>query len=419
MRHIIFIVCILALLIGCNSESIKEIKYTKNILNETLPLPIVNKYSGTYKSSIFVYGGVKTTRPVYVHYTLDGSEPVKLKSAWLGGGITISKSCTLKIKGFVSNTNECSPTLTLNYVIGTSFTPEIFTYQNILYKGRTNIGTGDCTYNTFDTLTISEPKVSNFECEGYFTLKGNYSGTGFARYMCVTVFKENTLYDDNYYIEGLNFEKRIWLRYGAGNYIVKIYPAPIHDYTDFTKDPEYITSPQSAYPTHWFNIKNNRNEDGIFKYPSYAVQSDESIIKERAISVLTKANKLNSTTKSKSLYLMFYVLDTLTYDYQSAISINFRKQQDALYCMNTGNAVCEGYSNLYGALLRSIGIKAKVVRNKTHAWNEVQDENGSWFLVDCTYNDTNITGCYSQTKFWLSDLTANGENIKTDDRICK
>lgn len=213
-------------------------------------------------------------------------------------------------------------------------------------------------------------------------------------------------------------KKRIWLRYGTGNYTVKIYPAPIHDYTDYTKDPEYITSVQT-YVTHWFNVKNNRDENGVFKYPSYAVQSDESIIKEKAISVLTKAGKLNDTVKIKSLYLMFYVVDTLTYDHQSTISTRWRKPQDALYCMNTGNAVCEGYSNLYGALLRSIGIKTKIVCSKTHAWNEVQDENGDWYLVDCTYNDTGYTGTYSQTKFWLSDLTANGENIKTDDRIYK
>ena len=237
--------------------------------------------------------------------------------------------------------------------------------------------------------------------------------------MCVIVTKDNTINADSYFIEGLNFEKRIWLRYGMGKYTVKIYPAPIHNYTDYTKDPEYTTSPQPAYVTHLFNINNTRNEDGVFKYPSYAVQSDESIIKEKAVSILTKSNKLNESIRVKSLYLMFYVLDTLTYDYQSAIGGKFRKPQDALYCMNTGNAVCEGYANLYGALLRSIGIKAKVVRSKTHAWNEVQDENGNWLLVDCTYNDTGYNGIYSQTKFWLSDLTANGENIKTDDREYK
>lgn len=208
MKNII-ILFMLLILFGCNTEKEENnlIKINREVI-ETLPMPIVNKYSGTYKSSIFVYGGVKTTRPIYVHYTLDGTEPVKLKSPWLGGGITISKSCTLKIKGFVSNTDECSPTLTLNYVIGDSFTPETFTYQNILYKSRTNIGSGDCIYNTFETLNISEPKVSNFECEGYFNLKGTYTGTGFARYMCVIVTKESTLERDVYYIEGLNFEKK-------------------------------------------------------------------------------------------------------------------------------------------------------------------------------------------------------------------
>lgn len=406
---------------GCNIEKENELNITSknNRVIESLPMPIVNKYGGTYKSPIFVYGGVKSTRSIYVHYTLDGTEPVKLKSAWLGGGITISKSCTLKIKGFVSNTDECSPTLTLNYVIGDSFTPETFTYQNILYKGRTNIGTGDCVYNTFESLIISEPKVSNFECEGYFNLKGVYNGIDSSKYMYVYISKNNTSCSEHYFIEGTNFEKRIWLRYGTGDYTIKIYPAPITYYTDYTKDPEYITNPQSSYITHIFYVKNNKEIDGIFKFPSYGVQSDNDTIKNKAIEILNKNNKLNGTIKQKSLYLMFYVLDTLTYDYQSTISANFRKPQNALYCMNTGNAVCEGYSNLYGALLRSVGIKAKIVRSKTHAWNEVQDENGNWFLVDCTYNDTGYAGIYSQTKFWLSDLTANGENIKTDDREYK
>ena len=168
MKKIILLLLLCFLFTSCKNEVFQEVKYTKDIANETLPIPIVNKYSGTYKSPIFVYGGVKTTRQVYVHYTLDGTEPIKLKSAWLGGGITITKSCTLKIKGFVSNTNECSPTLTVNYIIGDAFIPETFTYQDVLYKSRTTLGTGDCIYNTFDTLSITEPKVSNFECEGYF-----------------------------------------------------------------------------------------------------------------------------------------------------------------------------------------------------------------------------------------------------------
>lgn len=419
MKKIILLILLCFLFTSCKNEVFQEVKYTKDIANETLPIPIVNKYSGTYKSPIFVYGGVKTTRPVYVHYTLDGSEPVKLKSAWLGGGITISKSCTLKIKGFVSNTNECSPTLTLNYIIGDSFNPETFTYQDVVYKSRTNIGSGDCIYNSFDMLSITEPKVSNFECEGYFNLKGSYSGINSSKYMYVCVAKNNTAYSEHYFIEGLNFEKRIWLRYGTGDYTIKIYPAPITYYTDYTKDPEYITNPQSAYVTNIFYVKNNKDVDGIFKFPSYGVQSDEDCIKSKAVEILTKSNKLNGTIKQKSLYFMFYVVDTITYDYQSAISTKFRKPQDALYCMNTGYGVCEGYSQLYGALLRSVGIKVKVVRNATHAWNEIQDENGNWFLVDCTYNDTGYNGIYSQTKFWLSDLTANGENIKIDDRIYK
>ena len=147
------------------------------------------------------------------------------------------------------------------------------------------------------------------------------------------------------------------------------------------------------------------------------VQSDEPLIYNTAYDKLKNVGKLSGTTYQKSLYLDFLTCDLIAYDY-SSLATNFRKKQDAVSTLNNKLAVCEGLSCLYASFLRSQGIKCKVVRSETHAWNEVYDTTTcKWYLVDITYNDMGMLGVYSYSKLWLSDLTADGKNIKTDDRV--
>ncbi len=63
-----------------------------------------------------------------------------------------------------------------------------------------------------------------------------------------------------------------------------------------------------------------------------------------------------------------------------------------------GRAVCEGYSRLYKAILDELGVECELVSGyylngesfEPHMWNYVRnDEDGNWYAVDVTMNDSN------------------------------
>lgn len=81
------------------------------------------------------------------------------------------------------------------------------------------------------------------------------------------------------------------------------------------------------------------------------------------------------------------------YDYDKLAQVlpGYIPSIDETYQDKTG--ICYDFSALYGAMLRSQGIPAKLVKGYTtttegyHAWNEVYDaKNKKWFIVDTTYD---------------------------------
>ncbi len=105
-----------------------------------------------------------------------------------------------------------------------------------------------------------------------------------------------------------------------------------------------------------------------------------------------------------------YVLKRLSYD-QNVLTTGKRPPQDAQTVFRTGKAVCEGYSNLFQALGKSMGAKVVYVSGNVrrefapidiiparlrlqdlgydwtdHAWNAVKVQ-GHWQLVDTTWDD--------------------------------
>lgn len=86
--------------------------------------------------------------------------------------------------------------------------------------------------------------------------------------------------------------------------------------------------------------------------------------------------------------------------------------------------VCEGYSKAFQLLCHKIGLKCITVSSKTHMWNMVQLEDGSWYYVDCTWNDPNInyddnrdgkvdrveSSAHSNRNYFLIDHFEDSEN---------
>lgn len=428
MKRICILIISLFLLSGCFGEItntpniLDDMKQTRVESSDFTALRIGINPGGTYTKPVQAYLTCKGTKGWLAKWTVDGSEPTWTNGGWSYNPIIITKTCTFKWRVFdLKDKTNYSYVASAEYIINdNSYTPTPYIYNGITFKGRTTKGDGDSFNLPFEPLTITEPNVRNFECEGFFNIKGNYTGTGRGRYMNVSVKKldgSNINKSNSFLIEGLNFSKRIWLPFGKGKYEVRIYPVSFETEEKMTLDDEYNLEYHSAYCTNIFNITNTLDYDGTFTFPSQYIQSDNDEIRLKAIEILTQHNALYESDKMKAYYIMCYVIDICSYDYQAYF---YRKPQNALYIMhNPKSAVCAGYTDLYVALLRSLGMKAKAVRNDTHAWAKVLDKvNNKWVMVDALWNDIDYPGIYSVTYFWEQDGVYNHplENNARPDR---
>lgn len=387
-------------------------------IGEGMSQPVIGIGGGTFTEAQTV-SITCSTAGAKIRYTTDGTDPVST-SLLYSSALTISATTTIKARAYSSDGLVVSSTVTALYTIKTATVSNGLTYAGKIYTGKAIGGSGTpVEYGGAGILTISEPSVRSFNCDAYFTMKGVYSGTGVGRYFYVSVIKESTLESTTYFIEGLNFERRIWLRYGAGKYLIEVYPIRLEKNVQIDEpyDGDIISYSWNPYLMYKFEVTNTRDEDGRFLYPSNFIQSDEQVIYDTAIAELKAVGKLNATVKEKALCLHDYIIRKLTYEYNSLITLK-RRKQDAITCLNSGWAVCEGYTSLYNALLRSIGIPAKAIagNNERHAWTNVQSD-GVWYMVDTTWDDYDVAGVYDYKYFWLPDNTGyNNDHSWNDDR---
>jgi transglutaminase-like putative cysteine protease len=89
------------------------------------------------------------------------------------------------------------------------------------------------------------------------------------------------------------------------------------------------------------------------------------------------------------------VVDNIEYDSAKVYNLMYDYLPDIekTYLEKTG--ICYDYASLFAAMLRSIGIPAKLVKGYSkenpdvyHAWNEVL-LNGKWIVVDTTLDASN------------------------------
>lgn len=86
-----------------------------------------------------------------------------------------------------------------------------------------------------------------------------------------------------------------------------------------------------------------------------------------------------------------YVVNNISYDYEKVDNLSSDYIPDIDTVLKDGKGICYDYSALLGAMLRSRGIPAKLVKgyrediNAYHAWNEVYID-GTWKVIDATYD---------------------------------
>jgi len=102
--------------------------------------------------------------------------------------------------------------------------------------------------------------------------------------------------------------------------------------------------------------------------------------------------------KDKAYALYRYLAENVHYDVESLFNLKNSEYPDqgAEAVLERKNAVCAGYSNLYHAMAKAVGLESEVVTglahttpdsplpDRRHAWNAVKwDE--EWHLIDCTW----------------------------------
>lgn len=329
---------------------------------------------------------------------------------------------------------SCTPSLE-NTNKANTHVDTAFLYNSNLYLGREENKNTPSLKNLDNSFKLTKPNVANFNADAFFYFSGTVKNNLVYNYAIVTVTKDGTDLTAKYYPRN-DFSFRIWLPFGKGNYTVKIYKILHIDVHRHGEGNISAVSYKEDEPLYVLKVYNTRDEDGKFLYPSYFIQSDNDEIQELAKEL--QEGKKTDMEIIKAIH--DYVCYNVRYDYESILSKDpenkLYRKQDAKSVLDSGLAVCEGYTSLTAALLRSLGIKAKAVigtlklkpsdKAVTHAWLHIMSTKNNikkYRLLDITNNDNEEVDKNDRYKFikerqpldtyFLLDIESNENNHKS------
>lgn len=132
----------------------------------------------------------------------------------------------------------------------------------------------------------------------------------------------------------------------------------------------------------------------ISEESSVYLKSTQPILWEEDMEAIRLAESLSQgeeDNKKVVQALYDYIVSNVSYDYKKMDKLSSDYIPDIDAILKEGKGICYDYSVLFGAMLRSRGIPAKLIKgyrddNKVyHAWNEVYID-GSWKIIDTTYD---------------------------------
>ena len=99
------------------------------------------------------------------------------------------------------------------------------------------------------------------------------------------------------------------------------------------------------------------------------------------------------SNKDKLDAIYEYIVSNFRYDHNKLGKLETTYLPDIDDTLSTKKGICYDYASTFAAMLRSIGIPAKLVKgystnvNGYHAWNEVfLEDTSSWIIIDTTYD---------------------------------
>lgn len=198
-----------------------------------------------------------------------------------------------------------------------------------------------------------------------------------------------------------------------------------HDEIILVRTNNGFTFEKAPVYDHNVQIFNNYKNPQDYLSPERDIQSDDIEIIQLAQNITYGIN--NDYDRIKAVHK--WVCENVYYDFD-ALSTGSYENLDAKNMLIYKKGVCEGYSNLTAALLRSLGIPCRKqsgfglgistsgrwdsstinTTRSNHAWNEAYAE-GRWIILDTTWDSQNeyrngeyIEGEYTTNNYFDSTM---------------
>lgn len=182
-------------------------------------------------------------------------------------------------------------------------------------------------------------------------------------------------------VEDYEFEGVTHFRFGPGEYEVTVHVPK----EEQEKKNEFHFIPALSIKHEVSNIEDKRDI-----LPSRGVESEHPIIIEKAEEI-TKGIK-DDREKAKAIYE--FVSKNVEYDVEKFNDDIFHPDDSALTTLDLGSGICQDYTFLTTALLRSIDIESRYVAGYAggrHAWVEANID-GEWIEMDPTWGAGYVDG---------------------------
>lgn len=149
--------------------------------------------------------------------------------------------------------------------------------------------------------------------------------------------------------------------------------------------------------------KTNSKEPPIFEKLR---KSKEAPIPEEVRSLASEITQGLTTKRDKAQAIYNWLTSNIVYDTEEWENITkgateYTHDHDPLSVLKRGNTVCIGYAWLFDAMCKSVGVDStwligdvrgyratpddETISDFRHAWNAVQNDDGSWSLLDATW----------------------------------
>lgn len=303
-----------------------------------------------------------------------------------------TSNTTVKVHG----SDYLTDPVTIN---GHTFTGKITKYDNTAFTDTNNI-----------TFVSPTPRFSNFYADGFFVLKGTAKTNSI---LFMRKRGDGALINDKYNpdypyqtymaLPSGDFEQRIWLHWGDGEYDIWIEEGSVtynesYDGYEGAWTGAFNLPRNPGEMTYLYVINksnfNSSSKESAYLMPSENCQCDAFLITNAFNAVMAELPS-DATLGMKLQALYDWEARRSHYDYVSftTTSTTKRKRQDALHSLKYGMCVCEGYADLYTAFARLLGVKAayQSSANLNHAWTELNYK-GKWKMVDITWDDPSEIG---------------------------